>query len=112
MKMVYDLIVVGGGIAGVTSALAAANYGLTVKWICPCIEPNIQSLQWHGYIHRGHLYDAILESHLIKEMEENWSYWSHPNLNDFLKDDITPMIISAGNNSLINRDHDVIPNLF
>lgn len=81
---VYDLLVVGSGISGTSAALAAVNRGLSVAWVRE--EPNsaMQSLHWHGYLHRGAFYDPRTEQSLISRLGESVEYWALDALRKFL----------------------------
>lgn len=70
----HDLIIVGGGIAG--SLAASMAEGLDTVWVHPVADSEIQSLQWHGYLHRGYLYDPSVESGLIELLRRNVPFWA------------------------------------
>jgi FAD dependent oxidoreductase len=99
---IFDLAVIGGGIAGTSAAVAAASCGLRVKWIHKVVEPDDQSLHWHGYLHRGHLYDSQAEYQLISALRESWHYWSQPCLAGFLLE-TAPLLIGLSETILSSR---------
>lgn len=89
----FDLLVIGGGIAGTSAALVAGQLGLAVCWVREPPRPDVQSLHWHGYLHRGHLYDPRDERNLILRLRESARYWDDPDLAAFVHD--TPSLIVA-----------------
>lgn len=75
MNQRYDVLVVGGGIAGTMAVLAGAAHGLDVAWVAEPIGPDDQSAHWHGHLHRGRLYDPVREADLIEELGRNAAFW-------------------------------------
>ena len=79
-----DLVVIGGGIAG--SLVAAMASTVDGAWIYPFDDGDIQSFQWHGYLHRGYLYDVSVEQELIAQLRHNIPFWSSLENTPFVRD--------------------------
>lgn len=84
------------------AALAGIVQGYRVACLMPDIEPEAQSMHWHGYLHRGHLYDPRRESDLIALLKKNAPFWSSTHLATFIE----PMPCHSTGRDGLSRDRD------